>query len=760
MSQNIYNFIDSSIVGGTELATILNDFKNAVVSGFCGPTRPTNLQANGYWIDDSQKVSNNLLFFKLYTGTADVTIFTINASTNTATIPGTDNAFEIVRISEDTVGAVLTTTKKRVTASGAVKNGDNVGLWEVKAVVSGGTTLTVGRIRYVANEDLTGSSAGGYWAFEGTTTGQATPAEWARMVAGRLGLGVTAPAAALHVRSTTGIKNERVDDSTTAAKDVLRKGRVSGGGQVLSGDEIGHRDFNSTDNAGTEFTGARIVATADENHTATNRGTKVAIQAVKKGTNTLADVVEFAEGKMDTKGSTISMDGLEKKVQTFASVAESLALDAQKAFVEVTGTTAMVLKGISATSASKSFYLYNATNQNIIIANQAADATAANRIAVNGETSMTLQPGKSVEFVYRSSISRWSPLVEGNTGITYNEATELLAKLVAKSWNGEPITDVFKDPPELTGYWPWPTIVRTTPQFMVALEARPGSIKAALAAKGFQWILNTDLNSDFGTGGPSSSWDRGYLIDNGVGFTGRFVRPVGTQRSILATRNPGTGVIAFASGGLDNAVSWRDVATDGTNNVAVASAGAYRAGRNTGVLTTWTYTNTATIDVPLYSVAYGAGKFVAVGGVVPGGSPNHAAWVSSDNGATWASYAVAGLNEATDIMYLVRYVNNQFVAVGGPNMTTLSIFTSPDGQTWTQRFTVPGGVSVKDIAFGGGLYIVVTDTTKAVISLDGINWLYVDAPAIGSVTWNGEKFVGVRTVSPGPEIIKSLSPNF
>ena len=72
MSQGIYDDINPSTTSGTELATLLNDMKDATVSGFSGTSRPANLQAGGYWVDTTNDPTS--WDFMLYDGTTDITI--------------------------------------------------------------------------------------------------------------------------------------------------------------------------------------------------------------------------------------------------------------------------------------------------------------------------------------------------------------------------------------------------------------------------------------------------------------------------------------------------------------------------------------------------------------------------------------------------------------------------------------------------------------------------------------------------------------
>ena len=127
-----------------------------------------------------------------------------------------------------------------------------------------------------------------------------------------------------------------------------------------------------------------------------------------------------------------------------------------------------------------------------------------------------------------------------------------------------------------------------------------------------------------------------------------------------------------------------------------------------GILDTWHWRNPTPFADTMESVAFGAGRFVAVGD----GGLIH---VSSD-GASWS----AGQRPVSLTLNQVIYVNARFIAVGNSG----AIVTSPDGLTWTPQ--ISGATNnLLAITFGNGHYIACGAAGQLAISADGTNWTTV-----------------------------------
>lgn len=182
MSQEIFDDIDPS-TSGTALATLLNQFKDAVVSGFCGTSRPTNLQIGGFWVDQTNNPTS--WSFRLYTGTSDVEIFTINLTTGVAAVALAVDSFIVKKVSADSIGAVMQLVKQRIATNGQVLDGDVVGEIRFVGRTNTSTNPVVAKIIWTSTDNETSTAFGGTLSFMSTPDGSATLAEHFRFISGQ-----------------------------------------------------------------------------------------------------------------------------------------------------------------------------------------------------------------------------------------------------------------------------------------------------------------------------------------------------------------------------------------------------------------------------------------------------------------------------------------------------------------------------------------------------------------------------------------------
>jgi len=85
MTQQVFTDIDPNVTSGTDLATILNNFKASLLTQHSGTTAPTYAQVGTAWFDSSVA---NILTFKMYDGSQWVTQFSMDLVGHTLSFGG------------------------------------------------------------------------------------------------------------------------------------------------------------------------------------------------------------------------------------------------------------------------------------------------------------------------------------------------------------------------------------------------------------------------------------------------------------------------------------------------------------------------------------------------------------------------------------------------------------------------------------------------------------------------------------------------
>lgn len=402
MSQTIYASINPLTTSGNELATILTDFKEAMVSGMSGTTRPTELDPGGSWIDTA---TADTYIFKVWTGTVDVEIFRINLLTGAAGVTGAIDSFAILKTSADTVSPALDFIKKRIANDGQVLIGDYIGTINFKGDDNAGATPTSCRIRVVATNNFTGVATGADLVFETTSAGSASISEAMRLKDGLLGIGTAAPENSLHVKGT-GIRNEKVSADAVGAIDIFRKKRIASLGKVLSGDVIGESRYHSTDEAGAEITNVgRVEVKATQDHTTTQQGTQMAWSVKKTGATSETEQMVLADNwTLKTNAIFQKMLTLEQQVDSTTTGADQ-SVTPTKANLKVTHASLASINNISPAN-GKFVILINGVGASITIKHNTG-GTAANRIFVPSGVDLSLSDGASLFFLYDDASSLW-----------------------------------------------------------------------------------------------------------------------------------------------------------------------------------------------------------------------------------------------------------------------------------------------------------------------------------------------------------------
>ena len=163
--------------------------------------------------------------------------------------------------------------------------------------------------------------------------------------------------------------------------------------------------------------------------------------------------------------------------------------------------------------------------------------------------------------------------------------------------------------------------------------------------------------------------------------------------------------------GIPNTHFPRAIAHSGTRYAVVGLAVAGATVRATGAYSddgnTWTVATFPAGVGSLNALAYGAGRFVAVG--------ETGRIYQSTDGATWTE----GTSPVTNPLRAVAYADGLFVATGDAGR----ILTSADGQTWTLRTPSPSTTStLVALTRHNGAWFASASTSECCSSPDGTTW--------------------------------------
>lgn len=225
-----------------------------------------------------------------------------------------------------------------------------------------------------------------------------------------------------------------------------------------------------------------------------------------------------------------------------------------------------------------------------------------------------------------------------------------------------------------------------------------------------------------------------YLPDNVASYSVEYSATSWTTRTAtagLVTYNDGYFVTPFYTS--TNGVNWTTITTGilkGTG--AVYGGGVFVVGgdsvyaRSTNGIT-WT-TGALSINQNYWTV-YGNGKFV-MGGQGSG-------VIYSTTGDSWTAVNLS-------MSFAVgKFLNNLFLISGGSGSSTL--YTSTDAITWTSRGTPLNSATLRDFAYGAGVYIAVGDAGSLSTSTDAITWTTrtsgFGGESITAAVYTGKMFV-------------------
>ncbi len=179
------------------------------------------------------------------------------------------------------------------------------------------------------------------------------------------------------------------------------------------------------------------------------------------------------------------------------------------------------------------------------------------------------------------------------------------------------------------------------------------------------------------------------------------------------------------------------------------------------------------------SVAFGGGKWVGVAAVYNGTagdvgaepSPNSSAVLASADGRAWSRVATVPASLTS-----VAYGNGRWIAVGGISKTAGVVYTSTDGTRWSRIATTgPQGSdthSLKWVAYGNGTWAVLADEsvynqphgtwTELLTSHDGRSWTRaarLDAAQYDEIEFGAGKWLAVGFAADFAHVSLVSSPD-
>jgi hypothetical protein len=308
MSQAVWSEIIASSTSGNQLAVLLNSFKDAIMSGLKGPSRPTQITAGGMWVDDSDE-GNNIWTIKIFNGTTDISVFSINIATGVASVMSSDSQFTISKTSADVLPGILRHEKSRIANNGQVLDGDSIGVTRFFAKDDSGAFRQVAEMRIEVSDNVTSAAHGSYFVWETTPDNTNAMAEVMRLVEGNLGVGVVVPLERIHADGNIRFQNNT--DTSNASELIGFKRRIAGTGAVQNADGILNVKATARDSAGTEYVASTIETVATENATATNRGNEIQISTIDNGESAATKKLTIGEtlvSEVDAEAPNVSVD--------------------------------------------------------------------------------------------------------------------------------------------------------------------------------------------------------------------------------------------------------------------------------------------------------------------------------------------------------------------------------------------------------------------------------------------------------------------
>jgi len=418
MSGSIFSNINPATTSGTQLSTLLNSFKDIVVSGFIGTARPANLLSGGYWIDSTNEGSPNFSWdMKIYTGTQDISLFKINIQTLAASFDGAENIFKITKKSDDDLGPIIRFIKERILGNGQTLLGDTVLKFEGQGRTDSGAAKTLFEVEIEALENTTATQSGSQAIIRLIPSGASALSDLLFLRGGKIGVG-NPPIYSLDVKGD--IASNVVSDDDIAPKTITIKKRVTNNGQVLTNDRLKETIIQATTDSGAQVTAYKEVVTSNSN--VTGLLCEAEIQSFFQDDAGVLVMSKKETGKELSLYKNLALDSLQFAYNEVVSQAEFLSLLSLKAVCVLTGITAFEIKGIDVIS-SNFLIIQNNTNKIGKLANNSLDvADTTKRIILQGSVDLVINPYASVSLFYDTQALKWKVVGSSSGGFWSQEA--------------------------------------------------------------------------------------------------------------------------------------------------------------------------------------------------------------------------------------------------------------------------------------------------------------------------------------------------
>jgi len=216
----------------------------------------------------------------------------------------------------------------------------------------------------------------------------------------------------------------------------------------------------------------------------------------------------------------------------------------------------------------------------------------------------------------------------------------------------------------------------------------------------------------------------------------------------------GTKLTATYSGSETVSYQWKNASANvGTNSkeftptepgrhTVTVSAEGYKSKTSSAVTVTLpTWTAVVDITFSIKAIAYGGGKFVAVG--------YDGKMATSTDGITWTAVTttlfdnIIGGTTVKSVIYAIAYGNGKFVAGGQFGKMAVSI----DGTTWTA--VTDSTFTIYSIVYDNGKFVAGGNNGKMATSTDGTTWTAVADSTFGTSTINAIAYANGKFVAGG-----------